>query len=111
MDAVEHALEGGVRDPLPQDVERLDERHPRLEEGRQLLVEDEKFLATNPPPSRPATPQPGQAAATVQGKDEQALFLELPPQAGLVVGHVNAFDDLAAGRAQPTAEFHRPSVA
>ena len=37
---VQHGLEERVRDPLPQDVERLHERHAGLEQRRQLLVED-----------------------------------------------------------------------
>ena len=39
---------------LPQNVERLDERHPRLEQGRQLLVEDQKLLPPHALPSAPA---------------------------------------------------------
>ena len=50
-----------------------------------------------------------QHAAALQREDEQALLLELAAQTRLAVGDVDAFDDLAAGGAEPTAEFHRVS--
>ena len=47
MNAVEHRLERGVRDPGAQDVERLDQRHAGLEQRGQLLVEDQKLLMSD----------------------------------------------------------------
>ena len=45
VDVVERALEGGVRDLLAQDVERLRQRHAGLQQRRQLLVEEQQLLA------------------------------------------------------------------
>ena len=63
------------------------------------------------PRRAPAEREPGQPAPALQGEDEEALFLEFPAQPGFAVGDVDAFDDLAAWRAEPTAKFHGDSVA
>jgi hypothetical protein len=55
--------------------------------------------------------KPCQTGATVQREDEKALFLEIPAQTGLTVGDIDAFDDFAAWRAEPTPEFHDDSFA
>ncbi len=39
-------------------------------------------------------------------EDEQTLVLELAPQARLIVGDVDAFDDLPVRRSQPALELH-----
>jgi hypothetical protein len=71
VDAVEDALEGGVRDALAQDVERLDQRHARLEERGELLVEDEKLLSIDPAPRPGRREKAGNPAPWLQREDVQ----------------------------------------
>ena len=42
----------------------------------------------------------------MEREDEETLLLQFPPQVGFAVGNVDALDDLAAGGAEPTTEFH-----
>jgi hypothetical protein len=109
VDIVEHDLEHRVRDPLPEDVERLHERHPRLEQRREFLVEDEKLAAGNL-----ATPRQGRQMHTrecaptrlLDREDVQPLLLEFAAEPRLVIGDVHAFDDLSARCPEPAAIFH-----
>ena len=45
VNIVEHGLEHRVTEARPEDVEGLDQRHARLQQGRQLLVEDQELVA------------------------------------------------------------------
>jgi len=112
VDAVEDALEGGVRDALAQDVQGLDEGHAGLEQCGQFLIEHEElavsYFATAGPDPRQRR-QPG--APPAKGQHKQPFFVEFPPQACLAVGDVHTFDDFAAGCTEPTAKFHGDSVA
>jgi len=92
---------------LPKDVERLDQRHAGLEQCRQLLIEDEQFLAPYLPAASTRQSKGGQHAAALERKDKQPLFLELAAKVCFGVGDVNTFDNLAAGGAEPTTEFHK----
>ena len=47
MHVVEDGFEDRVREPRSQDVQRLDERHARLQQRRELLIKDEEFPAGN----------------------------------------------------------------
>src|SRR5262249_3934191 len=92
-----------------QDVERLDERHTRLQQRREFLVEDEEFPGGNSSPARQLgdmEPSQRTAARLLNPEDVQTFILELAPQPSLVVGDVDAFDDLAARRAEATPELH-----
>jgi hypothetical protein len=87
---------------------------PAFEQRGQFLVEDQKLLCPNLAHSLRAERQPGQACRrrpVLQREDEKALFLEIPAQTGLTVGDVDAFDDFAAWRPEPTPEFHDDSFA
>jgi hypothetical protein len=108
---VEHRLEAGVRDPLAQNVERLDERHARFEQRGQLLIEDEELLPGDAAARAEGKRQARQAGPPLERKDVQPLFFQLLPQARLAVGDVDPLDDVAARRPEPTAKFHRNSVA
>ena len=59
----------------------------------------------------PAQCQGWKTGTALERQDVQPLVLQLLAKTRLAVGDVNAFDDLAGGRPEPTAEFHRPSVA
>ena len=84
---------------------------PALSSVASSWLKIEELAGGDPPPARQPERQPGQAARALQREDEQALLLELAAQPGLALGDVDAFDDLAAWRAEPTAEFHRHSSA
>ena len=49
----------------------------------------------------------GDRVLRLEREDEQPLLLELVAQTGFAVGDVDAFDDLAVGRREPAAKFHR----
>jgi hypothetical protein len=110
VDVVEHRLEDRVGHAGAQDVERLDERHAGLEQRRQLLVEDEELAGRHLPPLRQRRQaDAGQRAppGLLNGQDVEALLLELAAKTRLAIGDVDAFDDLAAGRAEPASKFHQ----
>ncbi|HET9271980.1 MAG TPA: hypothetical protein VFO31_27565 [Vicinamibacterales bacterium] len=75
------------------------------------MVEDQKFLRADLALALALERKPGQTRPALQGEDEKALFLEFPAQTGFTVGDIDAFDDLAAWRAEPTPEFHDDSFA
>jgi hypothetical protein len=104
--AVEDGLERRVGDALPEDVEGLDEWHPGLEQGGQLLVKDQKLLCPNSAHPFRDERQAGQTAPAVQRKDEEPLFFEIATQTGFIVGDVDALNHLAAWRSEPAPEFH-----
>ena len=106
VDIVQHRLEQRVRDPAAQNVQRLDERHARLEQRRELLIEDEEFPGGHPRTSRQPKTADGRPPGPLNAEDVEPLFLELPPEQRLGIGGVDALDDLAAGGAQPAAELH-----
>jgi len=111
VNGVQDRLERGVCHSLPQDIERLHERHAGFEQSGQLLIEDQEFLRPYASASPATDRQARKAAAPLQREDDQPLFVELAPKAGLVLGDINAFADNAAGRGQPTAKFHVYSLA
>ena len=90
-----------------QQVERLHQRHAGLEQRRQLLVEDQELAGGDALALRQPQRDAGDGALGLQREDEQPLLLELVAQPGFALGDVDAFDDLAAGRREPAAEFHR----
>ena len=109
VDVVERALEGGVGDLLAQDVERLRQRHAGLQQRRQLLVEQQQFLARHAAAAqRRQGRQAGQRERTLRpgGEDEVALPLQLTPQSDLVVGDVDALDDLPVLGSEAALELH-----
>src|SRR5689334_8737757 len=81
VDPIEHGLEGRVRDALAQNVERLDERHARLEQRRQLLVEHQEFPPRDPAAATPAKRQPWKRSAGLERKDVQPFLFQLAPEA------------------------------
>ena len=87
-----------------------DQRHPGLEQRRELLVEDQKLLPGDSTAARPQRGEPGEHTPRLKRKDIKALFLKVPAQPGLTVGDVDAFDYLAVGSAEPAAKFHVPSL-
>jgi hypothetical protein len=106
---VNHAQRARIRDAPTQDVEGLDERHARLEQRRQLLVEHEELTAWDFVPMRQrGKMDAGQRATSglLNGEDVQPLLLKLPPQPRFAVSDVDAFDNLSAGRAEPAPELH-----
>ena len=104
---VEDGLEERIGDAAAQQVERLHERHARLEQRRQLLVEDEELARADAPAPRQPEREPAEAPLRLEREDVQALLLELVAQARLAVGDVDALDDLAGRGDEPAAEFHR----
>ena len=96
----------GVVDAPLQQIQRLYERHARLEQRGQLLVEDEELTSRNALRLRQLKRQAADGALLLQGKDEQALLLELVAQPRLAVGGIHALDDLSVWRREPAAEFH-----
>ena len=107
---VEHDLEDRVGDALAQDVERLHERHARLEQRRQLLVEDEELAAGDLAPvrqRRQVDARQRAASGLLDREDEKSLLLELAAQTRLAIGDVDAFDDLAARRPEPAPVLHQ----
>src|SRR5204863_4162535 len=103
---VEYRFEGRVRDAPTQDIERLHQWHARLQQCRQFLVENEEFLPADAAAPAARDAEYRQHAAALQREDEQTFVLELAAQMRFAVGDVNAFDDFAAGGAEPTTEFH-----
>ncbi|HZI81467.1 MAG TPA: hypothetical protein VFD69_18230 [Vicinamibacterales bacterium] len=76
------------------------------------MVEDQKLLGANLTLAfRAERHQAGQARPALQRKDEETLFFEIPAQTGFTVGDIDAFNDLAAWRPEPTPEFHDDSFA
>src|SRR5215207_1487089 len=59
----------------------------------------------SPPPLQPEIRQ-AQPARALDPEDVQALFFEIAPQACLIIGSVDAFDDLAPRSPKPAAKFH-----
>ena len=109
VDVVERALEGGIGHLLAQDVERLRQRHARLQQRRQLLVEEQQLLARDAPAAEGRQRRQArqrQRALRPRREDEVALPLELTPQPGLVVGDVDALDDLPVLGSEATLELH-----
>jgi hypothetical protein len=96
---------------LPEQIERLHQRHAGLEQGGQFLIEDQKLARRHAATPRHRQPEPGKGALGLQGENVEAFFFELVAQPRLAVGDVDPLDNLAAGRAEPTAEFHHTSVA
>ena len=109
VDVVEGALEGRVGNLLAQDVERLRQRHAGLQQRRQLLVEEQQLLARHAPAAeRRQRRQARQRQPSLRPRreDEVALPLELTPQPGLVVGDVDALDDLPVLGSEAALELH-----
>ena len=103
-------MNSGLRDPPAQDVERLDERHPGLEQRGELLIEDEELPGGHPRTGRQPKPADGRPAGSLNAEDVEPLFLELLPEPRLGVGGVDPLDNLAAGGAQPAAELHATTL-
>jgi hypothetical protein len=111
VDGVEHGFERLIGDALPQDVERLDERHAGFQQGRELLIEDQKLRPADPAASSRRETGRRQPAAALQRQDVEALLLQLPAQAVFALGNVDPFQDFSPGGAEPASKFHRISVA
>ena len=77
VDAVQNRLEGRIRDPLAKDIERLDQRHPGLEQRCQLLVEDQELLPLDPLPT--GAQRKGRAQLAAGGRGRTSPF---PPVRG-----------------------------
>src|SRR5262249_34548441 len=107
IDPVQNRLEGRVEHSLPEDVQRLDQRHPRLQQRGKLLIEYDEFLPPDWTAARSGDSERREHPAPVKGKNEKALFLQLAPKACFALGDVNALNNFAAGRPEPTTEFHR----
>src|SRR5687768_5294140 len=103
---VQDGLEDGVVDPPAENLERLDQWHPRLQQGRELLVEHEELARGYPPPAREADMGQAKRPGALNCEDVQPFFFELPAKPRLVIGNVNAFDDVAARGAEPAAKLH-----
>ena len=109
-------LKSGLVTRLPQDVERLDQRHAGLEQRRQLLVEDQELAGRDTARRVGSRSRPNAApAGPLNAEDVEALFLELLPEPRLGVGGVDAFDDLAAreyraGSGTPRVTFRVPAA-
>ena len=106
VDIVQHALEERVRHPLPENVEGLHQRHAGLEQGRQLLVEDEELPGRNARAPRHLQGAERHVAGALDGQHVQPFFLEFVPQPRFALRGVDAFDDLPPGGAEPAAELH-----
>ena len=106
VDVVQHGFEDRVVDSFPQDFERLDQRHARLQQRRELLVEHEELAGRYPAPAREAEVGQAEGSRALNGEDIQPFLLELPAKPRFVVGDVNAFDDVAARGAEPAAKLH-----
>ena len=106
MHVVENRTEERRLDAPLQQIEGLHERHARLEQRGQLLVEDEELARRNALRLRQLERQAADRALLLQGQDEQALLLELVAQPCLAVGGIDALDDLSVWRGEPAPEFH-----
>ena len=106
---VEHAPEDGVHDLMPQQIYRLHQRHSGLQQRREFLVEDEKFVVGNFAALRKQAAA-GQRASLSKRKHVKPLRFEVVAQARFVFGRVGPFDDLTRGRHQPAAKFHAKSL-
>ena len=108
-DVVHDALEDWIGNPPSQDVQRLDQRHSRLQQRCQLLIEDNEFPGGNLPAFwERRQPQPGKrtAASLLYPEDEQTFLLELAAQPRFVLGDVDALDNVAARSSEPAPIFH-----
>ena len=95
----------GVDDLVPQQIYRLHQRHSGLEQRREFLVEDEKFVMGDLSALRKEAAA-GERGSLSERKDVQPLRFEVVAQARFVLGRVGSFDDLPRGGHQPTAKFH-----
>src|SRR2546426_9335731 len=93
--------------PFQHDLERLDERKARLEQGGQLLAEDEQKIGGD---ARPDQAQLLEDEAAPYGEKVVALLLELGAEGGLVGGHEGALDHLSGRHADLADVFHVPLV-
>ena len=105
IDVVQNTPEDRVDDLPPQQIYRLHQRHPGLEERREFLVEDEKLVMGDLSPLREEAAT-GERCSLSERKDVQTLRFEIMAQARFVLSRVGSFDDLPRGGHQPTAKFH-----
>ncbi len=103
---VQHRAEHRRLDPLPEEIERLNERHPGLEQRRQLLVENQKLGRRDRRPPRQPHGQSRDRSLRLEREDVEPFLLELVAQPGFCFGDVHALDDLAARRCEAAAELH-----
>src|SRR5262249_14893646 len=103
---VQDAAKDGRVDALPEQIEGLDERHARLEQGGQFLIENQKLPGRHPGRARCSDRKTPDQPFALNRKDIQPSVLEVSPEARLVVCHVHAFDNLAGGGRQAAPEFH-----
>ena len=91
---------------MPQQIYRLHQRHSGLQQRREFLVEDEKFVMGDLSPLRERGATPASALRLSEREDVQPLRFEVVAQARFVVGRVGAFDDFARRGHEPAAKFH-----
>ncbi len=103
---VQHRTEDRRADPLPEEIQRLNERHPGLEERRQLLIENQKLGRRDRRPARQPHGQSRDRSLRLEREDVETFLVELVAQPGFCLGGVHALDDFAAGRCEAAAELH-----
>ena len=103
---VQHAAEHRGRHAPLQEIERLHERHPGLEQRRQFLIEDQELAHVDPGRLRQVNRQASDRALRLQRQNVQALLFQLVAQPGFVLRRVDAFDDLAVGGGETAAKLH-----
>src|SRR4051794_3563741 len=106
VNVVQNAFEMRVGDTAAQDVQRLHQRHPGLEQGGQFLVEDEEFAGGNPGARGELETAEHGAAGALDRENVEAFFFELLPEPGLRLSGIDALDNLSTGCPQPAAELH-----
>ena len=107
---VEHTAERRRHHTPLEQVERLHERHARLQQRGQFLVEDQELAGVDVVPMRQVQRQAANRALGLEREDIEPFLLELVAQPGFGVGNIDAFDNFAVGRSQAAAKFHRAIV-
>ena len=100
---IQYRLQDRVAQARAQNVQRLHQRHAGLEQRGQFLVEHQEFVSRD---LSALAEREVEAQARLQRKDVQSFVLQLAPEGGFALGHVNALDDLTGRGAEAAAEFH-----
>ena len=103
---VERRAKRRIRHALAEDVQRLHERQPGLEQRGQLLIEDEEIRVRNLAAPRHGHPHAAQADAATDREQIEPFLLEFVTQLRFAFGAVRRFSDVARCGGHPTAEFH-----
>jgi hypothetical protein len=95
MDVLQDASQHGRSHTTSQQVQRLHERHTRLEQGCELLIEHQKFRRPDLPGAWRSKEERSDETGGPEGQDAEPTLLKVVAQARFTLRRVHAFDHLS----------------